>query len=153
MAQTKGMRILCFNCKSSKDYVLLLKCINEHTQALPFDYIFFTPSRISTYETKNDKSNILSYNFDLKIAGPLGEQVKYLKAYEEMRLNNPAEVNTKLEVFEYVDQTIQRIQEIAVNHLMGDDVNVLVTGSLYVVGAFLECLEFNTDYQPNNSIK
>lgn len=105
------MRILCFNCKSSKDYVLLLKCINEHTHALPFDYIFFTPSRyhfylfvfnfclylcfrflflnliifffllsrISTYESKNDKSNILSYNFDSKIAGPLGMLSNILK--------------------------------------------------------------------------
>lgn len=139
------MRILCFNCKSSKDYMALLKCINEHARLLPFDYIFFTPSRffcqfahlidssltyprISTFESKNDKSNILSYNFDSKIAGPLGmwnllffvqliiilgEQMKYRNAYDEMRLANASEVNTKLEVFEYVDQTIERINHLA----------------------------------------
>lgn len=43
----------------------------------------------------------------------VGEQIKYRNAYEEMRLANPSETNTKLEVFEYVDQTIERIKQLA----------------------------------------
>lgn len=43
----------------------------------------------------------------------VGEQIKYRNAYEEMRLANPSEANTKLEVFEYVDQTIERIKQLA----------------------------------------
>jgi len=136
------LRILCFNCKSTKDYIALLTCIQEHASKLPFDYIFFTPSKISTYEQRKDKSNILSYN-NSSNAGPIEEQLKYKEFYENT-LNLKSEKDTILQVFSYVDETLERIEEIASQK--SNNINVLVTGSLYVVGAFLECLEFNTDY-------
>ena len=72
-----GIRILCFNCKSTKDHVVLLTCIAQHTKILPFDYIFFTPNRIKSYEQKqnSDKSNILSYSPEAVVSGPLADQV------------------------------------------------------------------------------
>lgn len=152
--------ILCFNCKYEKDSDSMLNLLrrnfsNDHKSSgsngspSSFDYsqIYFVASKIlSAKDHSNDLTNVL----DGKTTFQEVLRDKWVALFSESSDGGTkkSEIFDKTFTLPTINSCLDRVKEYEKNQNTGrgeyEDIFVLVTGSLYLVGGFLELLGFNT---------
>jgi folylpolyglutamate synthase len=139
----KTITVLVFNCNPPRDPKTLLAPIWGHTNRIsePFDYVLFTTNRIvipgkkeifnSNVQTAPNREDDLSQQ---------QQMIEIWKSFEKMNSSRDSQIK--------VTKTLNEMISLVVNvqsQQQANEVHVLVTGSLYLVGGVLELLGYKID--------
>lgn len=128
----RKLRVLVFNCTGQRDPAQMLKIIHK----LGFDFAIFTTNRVN----KQKRLNADNTNFTVTEQQETNTCQKNVHTWLEL------DSKAKVLSVPCISDAIQRIDEIQCNN---GPVQVLVTGSIHLVGGFLSIL--HPDYSQNNS--
>ncbi|TKX27065.1 folylpolyglutamate synthase [Elsinoe australis] len=134
-------RILIFNQQSRDARSLALKLYGTLASALgaekPFTHALFCTN--TTYKDSGFKPDLTSINTNAKDVELLSVQNKLAETWIEV------DAECGVEVWKTVEEAVARAREIA--NLQGEEVKLLVTGSLHLVGGVIEVLESELEIQ------
>lgn len=128
----KGTRVLVFTCKQSKPAASLLAALLEAHAESPYDLVFFVAAKV---RHPRDPSNALSLNLlhdEDKTPQRLLHEL-WLQGGQARALSLPP-----AELHAAIDDTLAALSRLA--RSSPSPVHVHVTGSLYLVGGFLDAL-------------
>uniref|UniRef100_A0A6B2L287 Folylpolyglutamate synthase n=1 Tax=Arcella intermedia TaxID=1963864 RepID=A0A6B2L287_9EUKA len=127
------IHLLCFNNKTGKPSEKLLSPLVEYSQFRPFQKVFFVNSQLKQ----------LNYSKVKVIEEDSKNQLEVLtKIWRDTEAKDPTSSPIdSLARFETVDDAFEELKGVARDN-KDKEVLVFVTGSLYLVGAFLELLDF-----------
>jgi len=145
--QENTKHILCFNCKSSKQYDVLITLVANFSRKKKFDHVIFVASKIRQTE---DQSNVIAWppstststttvtSASTTIRSTDQEKYKNYWLQKEDELQLP---KTNVNIFEYIDDCMEFLARTSNSDRTSEHYNVLITGSLYLVGGFLQRVE------------
>ncbi|KAK5126781.1 hypothetical protein LTR85_009715 [Meristemomyces frigidus] len=136
-------RILIFN-QQTRDASLLARRLHTTLAAAlddarPFQHAIFCPN--TTYKSSGYKADLVSINTNKDDVGSLRVQRELAGTYDSI------DPEAKVHVLSTIEEAVHRAREIA----GGRKAEVLVTGSLHLVGGLIEVLESETEHESKGS--
>lgn len=133
-----------FNCNKPRDPKLLLKPLMDLiiNKKVKIDYIYFTQSHVEV-RNNGDPSNDITYankdiSWQVEISNKWQEMTEEVSSNAKLTLKWPS-----IEVLPTVNAAIEKAKENLTKDSY-DSVELFATGSLYLVGAFLEYVDYPT---------
>jgi len=132
-----SLNVLCFNCKSSKQYEVLINSLVNFSRKKLFHHVIFVASKL---RHTTDQSNMAVLPDSTK---KHSEQELYKNCWQnlEKELHSPTAEVTICEYIEDCMEYLTRIHTSSKSAKPNTVINVLVTGSLYLVGGFLQNIQ------------
>lgn len=144
------LRVLLFNCKSTKEPVRLMMPLLDVQRSAPFDIVVFSTNRIGEKDEddEEDLSEEARERRDYRRQKALDWQEKQFRVWQVLcnnleaeQVEGDAQLPEKVICQPTITSALEWIKEGVVRGCKQRDVHVLVTGSLYLVGGVLAALE------------
>lgn len=135
-AEPDAMRVFVFNCRQNKPApALLTPVVTAITDAsLPYTAAYFVASKVrKTRDHSNDITNILDDD--------VTQQVYLQKLWKDLETEKGNGHETPTHIFPAIDDALDALYKLAKEN-PSRKIYLHVTGSLYLVGGFLECLGY-----------
>lgn len=136
----KTLKALVFNCNKPRDPKLLLKPMLDAilNKKIVFDLFLFTSSHVEK-RLHSDPSNDLTYTnintqWQYEINESWNELIREYEKFGDIKF-------PKSFVLPNVNRAFEQVQNTLLQHNEYDNAEILTTGSLYLVGSFLEFIE------------
>jgi folylpolyglutamate synthase len=145
MANRPGTRILFFNQQGHREAVSLLEGLYNSIKTqtpIQFDHVIFCPTiPVSTSTSSKDFVNLST---DAAALAGLTLQKSFADKWEELE---GSESNAKIQVLPSIEDAFEYVRSLKVGNELkrerggSDEVHVLITGSVHLVGRALGALE------------
>jgi folylpolyglutamate synthase len=145
MANRPGTRILIFNQQGHREAVSLLEGLYNSTKTqtpIQFDHVIFCPTvPVSTSTSSKDFVNLST---DAAALAGLTLQKSFADKWAELE---GSESNAKIQVLPSIEDAFEYVRSLNVGNELkrerggSDEVHVLITGSVHLVGRALGALE------------
>lgn len=130
----EGGRVLVFNCKQSKPAATLLAALADAHAQLPYERVLFVAAKV---RRPRDPSNALTNQLDEDT-----RPQEHLKALWETEASKRGLRVPPSEVFPAIEDALDSLLADAGQRPPSAPLRVHVTGSLYLVGGFLDAIGF-----------
>jgi len=128
-------KILIFNCTKARKPEILFNYILNNLQT-PFNHVIFCASKLKKFV---DNSSAVVF----KITGRITKQLEMEETWKNLCISRKIDLSPSTESIEAMETVLERIEQISIGS--SKKLHILITGSLYLVGAILGALEQDTD--------